>query len=132
MNLNLIRKSYNPWGVIGELQNDAGDILFVTLEHGYPQEDGSVTAKLNAGTHNCVLGTHQLSNGIPFKTYEIQDVPGCTGILLHPGNYENDSHGCILLGKSLGDQMILHSKEAFEEFMAMTNGCASFTLTVTE
>lgn len=36
-------------------------------------------------------------------TYEVQNVPGRTGIRIHPGNYFFDVDGCILLGNGYQD-----------------------------
>lgn len=35
-------------------------------------------------------------------TWEVQNVPNRTGILLHNGNTKNDSLGCIIVGSSFG------------------------------
>lgn len=54
---------------------------------------------------------HEVSS-IPPSTYNIQfdpqngryrvnDVPDRTAIEIHPGNSTNDTHGCLLVGKSL-------------------------------
>jgi hypothetical protein len=37
------------------------------------------------------------------NVYELQDVPGRDYILIHVGNYNKDSNGCILVGDSHAD-----------------------------
>jgi hypothetical protein len=71
----------------------------------------------------------------PFETFEITGVPDHTGILLHPGNYDGDSSGCVLLGQNIitqpnGIQMITNSHHAFEDVMNSLVGITEFQLTV--
>lgn len=42
----------------------------------------------------------------------LQNVPGFDGILIHPGNKPEDSHGCILTGIRQGNQ-VLNSRMTF-------------------
>ena len=132
MLFTLIRKEAREDGIFGELWGeDAKDPLCVTLEHSY---DG--VPKLPPGEYTCVRGPHRLhSMTQDFETFEITGVPGHTNILFHWGNYNSDSDGCVLLGRSLGRagagyQMITSSRKAFATFMAATAGVDSFTLEV--
>lgn len=72
------------------------------------------------------------ATAIPFGTYDVQigfsprfnrlmpqllNVPGFTGVLMHWGNSDKDTDGCILLGQSIaGDDFIAHSVVAFNLF----------------
>lgn len=55
--------------------------------------------------------------------FQVQDVPGRTYILFHPGNYTRNTKGCILVGKDIGDINkdgsvdVLHSKDAMKELL---------------
>jgi hypothetical protein len=129
MDLILKRKSYNSWGIIGELTDTDGETLFATLEHAFQQADGSFAPKLNEGNHDCVLGIHHLHKSGTVNTYEIKGVPGHTGILFHVGNYNKDSDGCVLLGTAHSGQMITGSKTAFSKFLKMQDD-QSFNLEV--
>lgn len=129
MDLTLIRQSFNNWGIVSNLVDTNGQTIAVCLEHAFLQDDTTYQPKLNNGTHLCVLGTHQLDHGGPFQAYEITGIPGHTGVLFHIGNFNKDSDGCVLLGTSLGNQMILDSKTAFDNLMSLQNE-QNFTLTV--
>lgn len=138
MNLTLTRNISNENGIFGSLTDESGNIIAVTLEHAYDSGngDGTYSPKLPPGTYGCQRGQHQLASmAKPFITFQIMNVPGHTNILLHQGNYNNDSEGCVLLGTSLypDDQnpnMIKQSAQAFQKFMSLEDGLDSFTLVV--
>lgn len=46
----------------------------------------------------------------------LEKVPYFTDILLHPGNYVDDTHGCILVGKKHGD-MIINSRDTLAKLI---------------
>ena len=119
-------------GIFSDFSFDGDPGRFcVTLEHSY-----DCKPKLANGIYTCVRGTHQLHNGIPFETFEITGVAGHAGILFHAGNYNRDSEGCVLVGKTIandpntGDEMITGSKAEFAEFMKRLAGVQSFQLEV--
>lgn len=66
------------------------------------------------------------------ETFWVQNVPGRSEILFHPGNLADDSHGCILVGEKFdplnGQDGILASKEGFNEFLDLTKGLDEFVL----
>jgi Family of unknown function (DUF5675) len=133
MNLTLRRTSFTEDGIFGLLIDDQGEIIAVTLERAYP--NGALfEPKVVAGEYVCNRGTHKLLHGGPFETFELQNVPGHTGVLLHKGNVENDSEGCILLGSTIGaiagQPAILNSKGAFDRFMGLQVSVNTFNLKV--
>jgi len=130
VNCTLKRNEYRDDGIFGVLSDETGKVLFHTLEHSY-----SDAPKIPAGVYICLRGQHLLAGAFaPIDTFEVQNVPGHTGILIHPGNYNEDSSGCILLGESIAQtsscQMITSSREAFKQFMEMQGENITFTLTV--
>ena len=131
MNLILTRKNYSLYGITGELCDESGKHLCFTLEHAY-QVGATYLPKVAAGVYNC---TRHPPNRLPYETFELQDVPPfqaalVSGILIHVGNYNGDSEGCILVGLEQGQGCILESKKAFDMLMGVQADVASFTLTV--
>ncbi len=129
MNLKLRRYSFTPDGIFGNLFDENEEMIATTLEHSYT---GNVP-KVVAGTYVC---KRHAPNRLPYETFEIMNVPDfvghpVTGILLHIGNFNADSVGCVLLGMSAGDKMITGSRMAFEKFMKLQEGLESFQLVIT-
>jgi hypothetical protein len=132
MNLFLTRKVFALYGITGEIRNSAGVLLWVTLEHAYLQPNGSYLPKVAPGGYNCVRHPPER---LPYETFMLENVPPfmgapVSGILLHVGNYNNDSKGCLLLGMQLGTGCILDSRDAFEQFMELQKNVDSFALMV--
>jgi Family of unknown function (DUF5675) len=128
--MKLVRNIFDRDGIFGTLFDAEGDQVAITLEHSF-----NGLPKLPAGSYRCARGKHSLhSNPTPFETFEVMDVPNHTGILFHVGNFNDDSNGCILLGRvcigSEKGRMITSSRATFERFMLDLDGAESFTLTV--
>jgi hypothetical protein len=138
MNLTLTRTDYLGDGIFGGLTLDDGTPFAVTLEHAYPGENYSFVPKLAAGVYECV---RHAPNRLPYETFMVENVPpfqgsSVTGLLLHVGNYNADTIGCILLGRNIvtegagGARMITSSQNTFNKFMNLQKGTDKFTLTV--
>lgn len=70
-------------------------------------------------------------------TFEVTGVSGRSEILIHSGNIDDDSHGCIILGENFepwktGQLSLASSKIAFGQFMREMEGQDQFTLTIKE
>lgn len=129
--MKLTRTSYEESGIYGILSQDDGSQIAVTLEHAYQQDDGSFAPKTPSGIYQCVLGQHELASmTAPFQTYEITNVPGHSNILIHMGNYNADSEGCVLVGANRVDNMITNSRVTFASFMESMAGIDSFQLEI--
>lgn len=131
MDLTLRRASYEKTGIYGQYFDTANNRIAFTLEHAFENSDGSYSPALPPGVYTCVRGIHHLARIPNIETFEVMNVPGHTGILAaHPGNYNNDSDGCILVGLDLGSDMIVKSVLAFANFMAIQDGLNQFKLSV--
>ena len=128
MNIHLKRNSFTKDGIFGQFLDDSGSHLCYTLEHAYEQPDGTYAPKIPVGEYACVFGQHELHSG-PIQTFEVTNVPGHQGILIHNGNFNADSEGCILVGESVTDIMVSNSRAALSIFLARM-GQKNFTLEV--
>lgn len=123
--LSLTRTRFDHDGIFGELKDGDKHVCY-TLEHSFDCEPA-----VPAGTYTCRRGTHHLGGmANNFITFEVQNVPGHTGILFHTGNTNRDSEGCILLGQSVKGSVLLNSRPAFATFMELLERLPEFTLTV--
>jgi hypothetical protein len=127
----LNRLSFSQDGVFGLMISDQGDTYRV-LEHAFLQPDGSYKPKVMVGTYTC---QRHAPNKFPYETFELVDVPPfmgepVTGILIHIGNFDKDSDGCLLIGIGQEANMITESKIAFDKFMASLAGVEHFQLTI--
>lgn len=133
MKFTLKRTECGAFGAFGILNSEDGSFACNTLEHAYPC-GSDFTPKVPAGSYRCQLGPHQLSTGPQFQAYEIQNVPGHSNILIHPGNTQGDSSGCILVGLTRGAisgvPAVLQSRLAFQRFMELTAGAQTIELEV--
>jgi hypothetical protein len=127
--LTLKRISEIEDGMFGVLLD--GKIPFaVTLERNWFNNQSNVSC-IPAGSYRCV---RRLYHKHGYWTFEVTGVPGRTSILIHSGNTEDDSMGCVLIGESFGalksKVAILQSKEGFLEFMERLKGQDEFLLII--
>lgn len=134
--MKLERTDYLESGIFGIL-HVTDSLKFATIEHAYPltvadqQVEPNYFPKVPCGTYKCVRGLHRLeSMADGFYTFEVTNVPGHTNILIHPGNSNKDSEGCILIGEYRKDNMIFQSRKAFDEFMNALVGVNEFELEI--
>ncbi len=52
------------------------------------------------------------------------DVPGFTGVRIHPGNSASDTDGCLLVGLGHADDRITDSRAAFDALFARLQAAA--------
>lgn len=139
MNFTLKRTDHNHDGIFGQLTDELGSFIAVTLEHAYDSHngDGSYVPKVASGSYKCV---RHAPNRLPYETFELENVPDfqgkkVTGVLIHVGNFNQDSDGCILIGAHRtagpnGSEMIALSRSTFTKFMNIVKDIDQFTLTV--
>lgn len=136
MTLYLDRSENSEEGTFGELKNQKMEIVAYTAEHAYDQGNGDWLPKIPSGTYTCTRSTHRLHSSVSsFETFQVEDVPGHTNILIHTGNWpQKDSDGCILLGEAISNsragRMVTNSRHVWQEFMDSCQGLNTFTLVV--
>lgn len=126
--LILKRIAYTADGTFGVLLD--GPVPFaVTCEREWLDNQPDVSC-IPEGTYACKRVESPKFGG----TFEVTGVPGRSSILLHSGNTEDDSHGCILVGEQFGavngKTAVLSSKVGFAEFLQRLSGEDEFMLVI--
>jgi hypothetical protein len=125
--LRLTKDSAIP--TFGVLFRDDGIPFSLTLERPWLNNQRSVSC-IYPGTYKAIRHRSPKFG----ETFWLQDVPGRSEILLHKGNIDDDSHGCILVGEQFdpvkGEDGITASKEGFTEFMQLLEGKDEFTIEI--
>ena len=128
----------NPDGVPGVLIKGV-DILCMTLEEEWKDNARNISC-IPEGSYVCKRVTRPSGQ----VTFEITGVIGRTSVLFHPGNTEEDTQGCVLVGMEFGKKIVqdedsgerreklavLRSTEAFEKFMTLMGDRQTFILHV--
>lgn len=100
---------------------------------GYILVDGTVYHTLENQAAQIPAGTYQVnwepSPRFGRETYRLVSVPGRSGILIHPANFQHELDGCIALGKARAGLAIVQSRTAVEEFEKQL-GRDSFNLVI--
>ena len=111
MILQLVRRWFTEESTIGELLIDGQHECF-TLEdpvHKGPKIPGRTA--IPEGTYPLVVTLSQrFGRELPL----LLNVPGFSGIRIHPGNTAQDTEGCILVGQTRGQDWIGRSRAAFD------------------
>lgn len=108
--VELTRVLSNDGGTFGVLHMD-GKPLCVTLEDPWNDNKKNISC-IPAGIYDC-----KKFSGAKYKdVWILENVPNRSYILIHAGNTQLDTQGCILVGKEFGNlrgrQAILRSQGA--------------------
>ena len=116
----IIRISYIDDGTFGVIKYNNVPIA-VTLEPEW-KDNRKYVSCIPAGWYRAQKYS---SEKFP-ESYHILDVPKRYKILIHPGNIEEHTQGCILIGEKFdylkGKTAILESRKGFNEFLDIANG----------
>lgn len=114
-------------GMLTVLEHEHDPIF--TLEN--PCRNGGEDDRIPAGVYECSPFSGTKYQGV----YEIKDVPGRTAILIHWGNFERDTLGCVLVGNGAGmmtrEPAVAASRACFNRLKAIL-GDEDFLLTVVD
>jgi hypothetical protein len=115
-NLELVRVRVAPAGAFGVLVAEHHPIA-VTLEPTWALPDAPAvqSVKIPVGRYLCRRSWFHRG---AYETFEVV-VPGHSRLLFHRGNVEEDSEGCILVGRRFNPEAprILESVLGFADFM---------------
>lgn len=93
----LKRVSSTSQGTFGVLLDPDGSPICVTLEDPWKNNEVGRSC-IPEGTYECAPHT-----GTKYKdVWLVKDVPGRSAILIHQGNTQEDTRGCILVGRRFG------------------------------
>jgi hypothetical protein len=111
MKLNLERRWLTEHSTIGVLDID-GEFFGFSLEDRMREPGVKVPGKtcIPEGTYPVILSWSPKNQRIMPR---LLNVPNFTGILIHPGNTEDDTLGCILVGYKYQTDKITESRLAF-------------------
>ena len=128
MKLKVIRKELTDISTIGELSVN-GVFECFTLEDKVRdfKADGSgkVYGKtaIPKGNYEVVL---TYSNRFKQVMPLLLNVPYFEGIRIHPGNKNEDTHGCLLVGNDKSKDLISNSKVAYQKLLARIKAVSKF------
>lgn len=109
MRIKLERQEFQPKCTIGELFVD-GCFECYTLEDVVRQEKVYGETAIPYGTYEIdITRSNRFKRDLPL----LKDVPNFSGIRIHPGNTDADTEGCILVGRTKGNDFVGESRAAF-------------------
>lgn len=135
--MELVRVSYHPQGTFGvlidkkqESRRYIGGLPFAVTGEEVWRENKTSISCIPAATYNCKRWQSPKFG----ETFLVQNVPGRSLILFHPGNTHEDTEGCILVAESFHvfnqTAGVAQSQQGFKEFMDRLTGVDAFILTI--
>lgn len=113
MNITVLRDTYTSLSVTSE-------VLLDDVQRWYgiepPNRPGPKPYCIPAATYKVILAE---SVHFGMQVPCIQDVPGFTGIEIHPGNFPRNTHGCLCIGEGRAVDDVTQSRAAFDELMSL-------------
>lgn len=118
MKIEVVRDTFTGTSTTGQLFVDSQFECF-TLER--PQNDQQHPC-IPEGEYEVLLvapGPH-LAEIFPYRLFpELQNVPGRSGIFIHPANWAYQLEGCIAPGQPRGSNVVYNSRANFERLMTL-------------
>lgn len=112
MLIQVVRMTCGKTCTIGKLYIDGVDMCY-TLEDIVREEKVYGETAIPAGRYRVdITWSNRFQRDLPL----LVDVPNFTGVRIHPGNTDKDTHGCILVGThvSPNGDAITESRAAFD------------------
>lgn len=128
MHITLQRMNEEHGCTLGVLSNSEGVICY-TLENPWLDNRRNVSC-IPEGEYEC----KPYSSAKYHNVWELQNVQDRSKILIHAGNFEEDTRGCILIGRAIADyngkKMITNSRHTLEKLRDIIGVKNSFTIEV--
>jgi hypothetical protein len=124
MNIILRRLSEDNYGTHGRFEYENGVVICQTIERRWYDNQRDISC-IPDGTYGCV--PHVKSNNGQ-ECWLLNNVPDRSGVLIHTGNTENDSEGCIIIGLVATPEGVEESALALEKLHTLLP--SDFTLAV--
>ena len=123
------RQPSTPDGTLGEFVDSLGEHVCYTIELTWNNNEPD-TSSIPAGDYTVIPHNSAAHPNV----WEVANVPGRAGILIHNGNTENDSKGCIIVGDSEGKINGLPAVLNSDKMLALLRNelPQTFTLTITD
>lgn len=118
--IELIRDHMDETPTTGELRVE-GEHFAWTLELPWRDNRHGVSC-IPLGEYRVMLS---LSTRFGRELPRLIGVPGRVGILIHAGNTDHDTSGCILLGTLKENDVLLQSRVALERFLEWFASCGN-------
>lgn len=112
MTLRLVRRWFTPLSTIGDLSVDGVPECYI-LEDVVRPNGIKIPGRtaIPTGTYRVIIDrSSRFQRDLPL----LLDVPGFTGIRIHPGNTDRDTDGCLLPGRSRSFDAVQQSRSAFD------------------
>lgn len=114
--MRIVRFAENDSGIFGTLTHDNNPVC-VTLERNWVGNKRNISC-IPFGTYRYKKRKSSSKNKqTNYDVFEILDVMDRDNILIHIGNYKEDSQGCILVGSYFTEGMICRSADAMEKLL---------------
>lgn len=121
MKIELVRETFTDFSTIGRIYVD-GDYVCYSLEDKDREVEKDAKRKVKGKTA-IPLGEYKIIRNMSarFKKMlpRLIDVFGFEGILIHPGNTDKDTEGCILVGFTKEPDFVGQSRNAFATLDAL-------------
>jgi len=131
--IRLTRKWETDKSTIGEFTIDNSDIKgYILEENGESTKASGLERRIPIGTYNLVWHSGTRFKNV-LKLYN-DDVPLSRAILIHSGNSDLDTEGCLLPGKSKSKDWVSSSKAKLKEINDYVTeiGIKNATIIITE
>lgn len=126
MKIVVERIEFTEKSTIGKLTID-GKFFCYTLEDKVRAIKIPKVTAIPTGTYKV---SQTVSNRFKILMPLLNDVPNFEGVRMHPGNKNEDTEGCILVGYTKAADFIGDSRKAFKDLMARIKGIENITIEI--